>query len=128
MSVRFRSGVGVFVMMLVLVMVVAIPRARFAADVELGRTDTGTNDWLGPDGIRRNRQATEGATDVLDLHTGIDERAQNHVARRARKTVEVEDGQDLPSYRRPSRLAVQAVLGIIPVSSNEQYRRSPRMM
>ena len=117
-----------FVMMLVLVMVVAIPRARFAPDVELGRTDTSTNDRLGPDGIRRNRQAAEGATDVLDLHTGIDERAKDHVARSARETVEVENSQDLPSYRRRSRLAVQAVLGIIPVSSNEQYRRSPRMM
>ena len=101
-------------------MVMAIHRTRFAADVELRRANTGTNDRLGPDGVRRNRQAAERAPHILELHAGIDERAEDHVARGARETVEIENGQDLPSYRRRSRLAVQPRLGIIPTSSSEQ--------
>lgn len=122
----FCRGVRVFVMMLRFV--VAIRRVRLAADVEPGGADTGTNHRFGPDGIGRDCQAAKGVADVVELHTGIDEGTEDHVARRARKAVEIENGQGPQSYRRPSRLAGQDVLGIKPASSSEQYRRSPRMM
>ena len=49
------------------------------------------------------REAAERLPHIFELHSDIDQRAEDHVAGGTREAVEIERGQDLPSYRRRSR-------------------------
>ena len=87
---------GVLMRVCVLVIVVAIVVVRvvewrvLAADAELRRGDAGPHDPLGPDRRWRDRQAAQRPPDVLELHTGVDQRAEHHVASGTGEAVEVE--------------------------------------
>ena len=63
----------------------------FAADAELRRSNPGTRDLLGPDHVRRDRQAAKGAADIRERDAGVDERAEHHVAGGTAEAVEVQD-------------------------------------
>ena len=77
-----------------------VQRGMLAADAELRRRDAGTGHPLGPHGRRRDRQAAERAPDVLELHTGVDQGAEHHVARRTCEAIEVEHLHNPnPSYQ-----------------------------
>ena len=53
---------------------------RFPTDVELRCANAATNHRLGPDRIHRNREATERLPHILEVHAGIDQCAEDHVA------------------------------------------------
>src|SRR5687767_10384823 len=68
-------------------------RGIFADDAELCRPDASPGHLLGPHRVRRDRQRTEGAADVVEWNAGIDERAEHHVTRRSREAIEVQNPQ-----------------------------------
>ena len=101
---------------------------RLATDVELRCANAAANYRLRPDRIRFNREAAERLPHILELHAGIDQGAEDHVAGSTREAVEIERGQDLQSYQQAFAAGRQPRWGIAPTSSSEQYRWSPRMM
>jgi hypothetical protein len=94
-------SMDVLVIMLVLVYVDRLP---LPTDIELRRADPCTNHGLGPDSVWGDREASKRPPDIVERHTSVDERAQNHVSGRTGEAVEVENVQDLPSYSSRSRL------------------------
>jgi hypothetical protein len=122
-----RLGVRVLVRMVVVVGG-GIWWMRLPTDVELRCANAAANHWLRPDRIRRNREAAERLPHVLELHAGINQCAEDHVAGGTREAVEIERGQDLQSYQQAFATGRQPRWGIAPTSSSEQYRWSPRMM
>ena len=63
------------------VVVRVIGRQLLAPDVEVRRRDARTGDALRPDRLLVDGQTPERAADVVERQAGIDERAENHVAR-----------------------------------------------
>ena len=86
------------VVVVVIVLVMSVDRSSFAAHIEFGRADAAPHDRLRPDGIWRDREASQCGTDVLEPDARIDESTENHVAGGTGETVKVENGQDLQSY------------------------------
>ena len=95
-SVTVTMPVVAVVTMLVIVCVVRRP---LTAHLELRRAHASPDHALNPDGVGRNRQASQGGADLRNRQTGIDQRAQDHVAGGAREAVEVENPQTSPSYQ-----------------------------
>jgi hypothetical protein len=95
-----------------------VQREPLAANVELRRADPGACHALGPDRIGSDRQVAKRATQVLESDAGVDERTKNHVAGRARETVEVECLQDFQSYSSRTT-GDHAQAGIWPASTSE---------
>ena len=93
-----RLRVRVLVRMIVVVGG-GIWRMRLPTDVELRCANAPANHRLRPDRIRRNREAAERLPHVLELHAGIDQCAEDHVAGGTREAVEIERGQDPQSYQ-----------------------------
>ena len=79
-----------------------INRRLFTAHVELRCGDAGADDALGPDGVAVDRQAAERTSKVLERKTGVEQRAEDHVAGCAREAVEIENRQAKPSYPFPA--------------------------
>src|SRR6188508_108904 len=92
------------VRLMVGVLMVTARRRVLATDAELRGADTGPRDPLSPDSVGGNRQTAQRRPDIVERDTGVDERAENHVAGSSRRTVEVERRQDdhltLPSSSR----------------------------
>ena len=65
----------------------------FAADAKSRGGHACARDALGPDGIRGDREAAQGAAHVIERHADVDQRAENHVAGSAREAIEVQGGQ-----------------------------------
>ena len=57
---------------------------------ELRRRDPGAQDPLGRENAVFDRQAAERAAQRLERHAGVEQRAEDHVAGRPGKTVEIE--------------------------------------
>src|SRR5437879_2998925 len=76
------------------VMVMCMPGV-LAADVELRRADACALHALGPDRFVIDRKTAERRADLLERHTRVDQRADDHVARRAREAVEVQNLHNL---------------------------------
>ncbi len=57
---------------------------------ELDRRDAALDDTVGADGVPLHRKAAESLLQSLERHAGIQQRAQNHVAGRTGKAVEVQ--------------------------------------
>src|SRR5262245_15864707 len=79
-------------------MVMSIVRTGLTTDVELGGADARSYNGLGPDRIRRDRETAQRTPYIVERHACIDQGAEDHVARGAGKTVEVENSQDPQSY------------------------------
>src|SRR5678815_2387966 len=93
-----------------------VRRHRFLSDdTELRGADPRTNHRLRPDRIARNSQTAERTADVLERNARVDQRAEHHVAGRAREAIEVENPHNrsiLPGYQASPR-------GNCPASMNE---------
>src|SRR5687767_10112354 len=74
-----------------LVIVSAIDRRSLAAHMELRCRHAGACDALGPDGVRIDGEASQGAAQVGEWQPRVEQRAQNHVAGCAREAVEIQD-------------------------------------
>ena len=79
-------------------------------DAELGRRDAGAENLLGAQFDIAERQAAQRALQVIERQAGVEQRAERHVARDPRKTVEVQN----PAHG-------------YSVSLMLQYRASPRI-
>ena len=75
-------------------------RRVLADDAELRRSNAGTHDLLGPDGFGCDRETAQRAADIVERDAGVDQRAEHHVAGRAREAVEVQDPQIRTILRR----------------------------
>ena len=62
-------------------------------DAELGGRDAGAQDPLRVNVGVAKRQASERAAQVVERQTGIEQRAERHVAGDAGETIEVKDGR-----------------------------------
>ena len=131
MLVRFPWHVSV---RRVLVLVIVIERGLFVADVELGGAHSRPGHPLRPDGVAIDGEASERAAQAVERQAGVNKRAEDHVARRAGKAVEIEDGHAPIILSRPSlghaRDAVSYVEGRAwrrPASTSEKYRWSARI-
>ena len=65
-------------------------RVRVLVHAKLHRRHAGLEHALHRDGEPVHGQAAQGALHLLERHTGVDQRAENHVAGGAGKTVEVQ--------------------------------------
>ena len=101
---------GVTVLVRVFVVVVKVVAVIVVVNRELRGGDTGAQHAGGMDVIARDRERAERAFQFLERQAGVEQRAQHHVARDARKTVEIQQ----PAHSRP-------------ISLKLQYRASPRM-
>ena len=88
MRVGFGGRTPVFLVMM------SVSRI-LAAEPELRRTNSRALDAFGPDCFAIDRQTAERGSDLVERHTCIDERTDNHVARRTREAVEVQDLHNL---------------------------------
>ena len=79
-------------------------------DAELGRRDAGPQDLLRAEFHVAERQAAQRAFQVVERQAGVEQRAEHHVARDARETVEIQQ----PAHNRP-------------ISLKLEYRASPRI-
>ena len=85
-------------------------RVRFILTYDEFRCgDAGAQDAVGGDTTEINRKAAEGAAQVIEREAEIEERAQDHVARGAGETIEVER---LCQPSTPSVLAKTEVLHV----------------
>ena len=57
---------------------------------ELGRRHARPEHAVGGDGVAVERQAAEGAAQIVERQAGVDERTEHHVAGNAGKAVEVQ--------------------------------------
>ncbi len=78
-------------------------------DDELGGGNAGAQDAVGGDAAKVHGEAAEGAAQVIEREAEIEERAQDHVARGAGETVEI---QRLCQPSTPSVLAKTEVLHV----------------
>ena len=60
-------------------------------DDELGRRQAGAEYAVGADVIAGEREAAEGAREVVDPQAGVEKGAEGHIPRNPRKTIEVEN-------------------------------------
>jgi hypothetical protein len=79
--------------MSVLVIVRMIDGTRLAADVELGRGDACAPDFFRPDRVAIDGERAERAPEIVERQARVDEPTEDHVARRTREAVEVENRQ-----------------------------------
>ena len=90
-------------------------RRFLSDDTEFRRADPRTNHGFRPDRIGRNSQTAERTADVLERNARVDQRAEHHVAGRAREAVKVQNPHNrsiLPGYQASPR-------GNCPASMNE---------
>ncbi len=90
-------------------MVMRVGVRLLLADHELGGGDAGAQDAVGRDAAEIDREAAEGAAQVFERQTEIEEGAKNHVARGAGETVQI---QGLCQPSTPSMLAKTEVLHV----------------
>jgi hypothetical protein len=83
------------------VVVRMINRRLFTAHVELCCGNARSDDALGPDGVAVDRKAAERTSKVLERKTGVEQRANDHVARCPREAVEIENRQAKPILSLP---------------------------
>jgi len=124
-SVRFFLRMSVRWVGRVLVIVGTIERRLFAADVELGGADSRARYPLRPDRVAADCEASERATQVVERQAGVEQRAEDHVARRAGKTVEIQDGHTAIILSRPRLHPTRGCRR--PASTSEKYRWSARI-
>jgi hypothetical protein len=83
--------IGVLVRMMLRVRVAAHRLVQlFAAHAELRCGDSSACDAFDPHGVGRYRETAQGMPHLRQGHTGVDQRAQQHVPRRARKAVQIQ--------------------------------------
>ena len=66
-------------------------------DLELRRGNTCLQDTIERDLPAVDGEAAEGALQFVERQAGVEQRAENHVPRRAREAVEVQDLHSMPS-------------------------------
>jgi hypothetical protein len=89
--------VAVIVLMDVIVVMVGVLSVIVFMHRELGRRHAGAEDAVGVDVISRHGEGAERVLQLVERQAGVEERAENHVARDAGKTVEVQQ----PAHGRP---------------------------
>src|SRR5436190_11696341 len=67
-----------------------VPSALMLVHGELGRRNTRTENARGADVKPRNGEAAQRALQLLERQTGVEHRAQRHVSRNSRETVEIQ--------------------------------------
>ena len=118
----------------VLVVIRVIKGRRFAADVEPGGAHSRPGHPFRPDGVAIDREASERAAQAVERQARVKKRAQDHVARRAGKAVEIEDGhasiilsRPFPDHARDALSYVEGRAWRRPASTSEKYRWSARI-
>ena len=99
MSVRVDGDRGAVAVMVVRMGVrMGVPSRAFVAHRELRGGYPRSDHALGRDDVGIHCKRPERATQVIKRQPGIDQRSENHVARGARKAVEVQQLHARPSY------------------------------
>ena len=94
---------------------VLVRRVRVFVDAELGGRDAGAQDAMSVHVRVADRQAAEGAAQLVERQTGVEQRAERHIAGDAGETIEVKDGRHALRCQCPAD------------SLKLQYLRSPRI-
>ena len=97
-------GMTVMIIVMMMIMLMATVFVRGLDDTESCGRDASLHDMFGLDVCARRQQAPQGGAQLLKRQAGIQECAQNHVARSAREAVEVENSHD--PWSRSCQLAV----------------------
>ena len=74
-------------------MIVRLTNPLPAGDVEFRGRHARTSHSLSPDGRRIDGEAAEGTTEILERQPQVEQGTQDHVARRTRKAVEIQNRQ-----------------------------------
>ena len=78
--VRVTMGVTLIVAVNVTVSVLVTKRSVFATHMEFGGAHPRASDSFGPDVIRADGESPQCASKIAQRQTGVEQRAENHVA------------------------------------------------
>ena len=101
-------------------------RMRMFVHAELGSGQSGLDHPIDRHVPPFDGKAAERALQLVERQAGIEQRAENHVARRARETVEVQNPQSNPSALKLKNVAPPRMMwsiNVIPITSPASRRR-----